>query len=89
MSFPVFTLSSQTASSLEFDHLSVEEGLSNVVVNCIFQDKQGYIWIGTAVGLNRYDGNSFKIFNNNPDDRESLSHDFVLSIFEDSNDYRN
>ena len=84
MSFFVFTLSSQPVSNLEFDHLSVEQGLSNVVANCIYQDKQGYIWIGTAVGLNRYDGNSFKIFKNNPDDPESLSHDFVLSIFEDS-----
>jgi signal transduction histidine kinase/ligand-binding sensor domain-containing protein/class 3 adenylate cyclase/DNA-binding NarL/FixJ family response regulator len=82
--FPTFSLSSQTVSNLEFEHLSVEQGLSNVVVNCIFQDKQGYIWIGTGVGLNRYDGNIFKIFNNNPDDPKSLSHDFVLSIFEDS-----
>ncbi len=81
--FYTLPLSSQTVSKIEFDHLSVEQGLSNVVVNCIFQDKQGYIWIGTGVGLNRYDGNSFKIFNNNPDDPKSLSHDMVLSIYED------
>ena len=84
ISFPAHPSFSQTVSDLEFDHLSVEQGLSNVVVNCIFQDKQGYIWIGTAVGLNRYDGNSFKVFNNNPDDPESLSHDHVISVFEDS-----
>ena len=79
--FPVY---SQYETSLKFDHLSVEQGLSNVVANCIFQDQQGYIWIGTGVGLNLYDGNNFKIFNNNPDDPKSLSHDFVLSVFEDS-----
>ncbi len=84
LAFFAFTITSQTVSNIEFDHLSVEQGLSNVVVNCIFQDKQGYIWIGTGVGLNRFDGNNFKIFNNNPDDSKSLSHDFVVSIFEDS-----
>ncbi len=84
MTLKVLPLSSQTLSDLEFDQLSVEDGLSNVVVNCIFQDKQGYIWIGTGVGLSRYDGKNFKIFNNNPDDPKSLSHDMVLSVFEDS-----
>lgn len=81
---PVVTLSSQPAAAIEFDHLSVEQGLSNVVTNCIFQDRQGFIWIGTGVGLNRYDGNSFKVYNHDPDDPESLSHDYVLSVLEDS-----
>ena len=61
--FLTSSLFSQHESKLQFDHLSVEQGLSNVVVNCIFQDRQGYIWIGTGVGLNLYDGNSFKIYN--------------------------
>lgn len=82
--FHAFPIASQSVSTIEFDHLSVEQGLSNVVVNCIFQDQQGFIWIGTGVGLNRYDGNSFKIYNNNPGNPKSLSHDLVLSILEDS-----
>ena len=44
------------------DELDNTAGLSNSSVNCIFQDSQNLIWIGTWDGLNRYDGSSFKIF---------------------------
>ena len=42
--------------------LSGKDGLSQQDVECILQDKQGFIWIGTYDGLNRYDGNSFLLF---------------------------
>ena len=38
-----------------FDHLTVSQGLSQGAVNCILQDRQGFIWIGTQAGLGRYD----------------------------------
>lgn len=51
----------------EFQQYSVLEGLSDNNVNCIAQDKSGYIWIGTEVGLNRFDGEEFRHFlNRNP-----------------------
>lgn len=42
-----------------FNHLSVEDGLSHNSVNCLLQDRQGFIWLGTNDGLNKYDGYSF------------------------------
>lgn len=42
-----------------FDHLSIKDGLSNNSVNCILQDREGFMWFGTNEGLNRYDGHTF------------------------------
>lgn len=67
-----------------FEHLSVEDGLSSSSINSIIQDKKGFLWIGTEEGLNRYDGYSFKIFKNDPEDSNSLSHNFIWSLTEDS-----
>lgn len=47
-------------SQVEVQSLSVEDGLSNRWVNSITQTQDGYIWIGTNYGLNRYDGQEFK-----------------------------
>ena len=43
----------------QFEHLSIENGLSNNSVICIFQDKEGFMWFGTDDGLNKYDGYNF------------------------------
>ena len=50
-----------------FQNIGIDEGLSNYDVYSICQDSIGYIWIGTARGLNRYDGNSFKHYFFNPE----------------------
>lgn len=44
----------------DFVRLGVNEGLSQNSVREIFQDRQGFIWIGTGDGLNRYDGQRIK-----------------------------
>ena len=44
-----------------FENISIPEGLSNSTVQFIFQDSNGFLWISTADGLNRYDGNSIKV----------------------------
>src|SRR3982750_1027135 len=51
----------QFASSQEyiFNHLTTKDGLSSNFVNCIYQDKKGYLWVVTESGLQRYDGYSF------------------------------
>ncbi len=48
----------------KFNYLTVDEGLSHTDANDIAQDEQGYIWIATYFGLNRYDGYSLKKFYN-------------------------
>ncbi len=68
-----------------FSNYSINDGLSQSVVNCIFQDSQGYIWIGTQSGLNRFDGENFVVYNYNPTDTNSISSNWIYSIAEDFN----
>ncbi len=70
-------------NKINFNHLTVENGLSQSAVTVIFQDKSGFMWFGTQDGLNRYDGYNFKVFKNISDDSTSLSDNFIFSIFED------
>lgn len=70
-------------SEIGFDHLSMMDGLSQNSVTCIFQDSQGFLWIGTQAGLNRFDGRSFKVFKNEPMDVHSISSNYINSIAED------
>lgn len=62
----LFLLSHVYASALreEFsiNYLGVESGLSNNHVVGITQDKQGFVWIATDEGLNRFDGHHFKTY---------------------------
>ena len=69
--------------SLTFNHLTVDDGLSNNDVNAVLQDKTGFIWFGTEDGLNRYDGYKFKIFRHDPSDSNSLSDNSIWSLIED------
>jgi signal transduction histidine kinase/ligand-binding sensor domain-containing protein/DNA-binding response OmpR family regulator len=69
---------------IQFEHYSVENGLSATTVLCILQDSRGFLWIGTYDGLNRYDGYSFTTFKHNPDDSTSLSGNKIRAIYEDS-----
>ncbi|GHU76102.1 hybrid sensor histidine kinase/response regulator [Bacteroidia bacterium] len=72
--------------SYYFRHFGVEDGLPQNTVNCIFQDKQGFIWFGTKDGLSRYDGASFLNFRHDKDDAGSIGNNFVRSIFQGEND---
>lgn len=69
------------AQSYYFRHYQVEQGLSHNTVFCSGQDKRGFFWMGTKDGLNRFDGYSFKIFRNDPDDSTSLGDNFIRSLF--------
>src|SRR6185295_12804435 len=64
----------------KFENLSTEQGLSQSTVKCFFQDRQGFLWIGTANGLNRYDGYHFKVFRNNPSNTATISHNSISCI---------
>jgi len=68
---------------VRFEHLTAEDGLSTDRVQYILQDSHGFMWIGTHEGLNRYDGNEFRVFKHKPEDKNSLSANFVWVIFED------
>src|SRR5688500_6424022 len=66
-----------------FKRFNTKDGLSQASVNCILHDSKGFMWFGTDDGLNRFDGNQFKIFRNNPDDSTSIFGNAVRSIIED------
>jgi ligand-binding sensor domain-containing protein/signal transduction histidine kinase len=72
-------------NDLKFEHISVEEGLSQSTVHSIIQDNYGFIWIGTEDGLNRYDGYNFTIYRNDREDSTSLLSNQARSIFQDEN----
>jgi signal transduction histidine kinase/ligand-binding sensor domain-containing protein len=67
----------------QFRNYSIEQGLSQSVVNCVIQDSRGFVWVGTQNGLNRFNGYDFTEYLFNPDDSTTLSNNWVYSIAED------
>src|SRR5512143_3861932 len=70
-------------SLVRFMHLSQEDGLSQNAGLAFLQDRFGYMWIGTQDGLNRYDGHTFTVYKNDPDDPDSLSYNSINALMED------
>lgn len=58
--------------------------LSNSLINKLYQDRNGFIWIATENGLNRYDGAKVTIYKHDSNDPHSLSHNYVRTLFEDA-----
>ena len=72
---------------LKCAHLTTKDGLAQDNVVAILQDHRGFMWFATGEGLNRYDGNSFVVYKNNPNDPGSLSHNFIRDVVEDDHGY--
>jgi signal transduction histidine kinase/ligand-binding sensor domain-containing protein/DNA-binding response OmpR family regulator len=70
---------------IDFYRITIEDGLSQGTVLCIFQDSKGFMWFGTQGGLNRYDGHTFKYYTYNPDDTSAISNNYIYSIVENHN----
>ncbi|CAM2007684.1 sensor histidine kinase [Acanthopleuribacter pedis] len=68
---------------LRFEHISVEHGLSQSTAQTMIQDQAGYLWIGTFIGLNRYDGYRFETFRHDPANPQSLPSNHVNALMED------
>lgn len=71
-------------ASLPFQHLTIQDGLSQNNISAVLQDSQGYIWIGTQDGLNRYDGYNFIHYRHDPHDPNSISYNNISALFEDA-----
>ena len=78
--------SSAQFNNYKFQHITIDNGLSQNLVYCIAQDQQGFMWFGTKDGLNRYDGYDFTAYHHNPFDTTSLSDNTITSLFTDSKD---
>ncbi|MCL4705523.1 sigma 54-interacting transcriptional regulator [bacterium] len=68
---------------IRFEQVSVEQGLSNYAVAKIAQDQQGFLWIATEDGLNKYDGYAFTVYKPDPADSNSLASRFVQMVYAD------
>lgn len=69
---------------LKFERLSIEHGLAQSTVGYIYQDSRGYVWFGTGMGLHRYDGYQFRVYQNDPDNPHSISNNDIWHIAEDT-----
>jgi len=79
-------ISTACAQELQFHGLTVEDGLSQNSVLSFAQDRQGFMWIGTAAGLNRYDARTFKVYRRSSSAGAGLTNDYILSLLVDRKD---
>lgn len=64
-------------------YIGIENGLSHNSITSIYQDRFGFLWIGTYDGINRYDGYSFKVYRHRLNDSTSLVNNRITNIAED------
>lgn len=74
-------LNAQT-QGIRFQRIGLEDGLSNMSVDALHQDRFGFIWVGTWDGVSRYDGKSFEVFRTIPGDTNSLIFNEIKSFAE-------
>jgi ligand-binding sensor domain-containing protein len=80
--FP-FCAFAQGSREYAFKHFSTANGLASNSTNAIIQDKDGFIWIASDNGLQRYDGSSFLTFEYKPNNPSSLPSDKITDLFYD------
>ncbi len=85
--FFLFTIHVSIAETpyLKFYHLSLEDGLSQSIVECIIQDSRGFMWFCTEDGLNQYDGYTFDVLKSDPNNPQSLSQNHITCMIEADN----
>jgi signal transduction histidine kinase/DNA-binding response OmpR family regulator/ligand-binding sensor domain-containing protein len=67
----------------QWQDITIDDGLSQGMVFDLIQDREGFIWVATKDGLNRYDGYHFKVFTHNTYQPHSISGNTVTALFED------
>ena len=67
-----------------FEHLTMRDGLSQSTVEGILQDSRGYLWMATESGLDRYDGNSIRVYRRERGNPQALASDYIWTMAEDA-----
>ncbi|MBQ6578670.1 MAG: response regulator [Bacteroidales bacterium] len=81
----LFMLTSLRADSYRYVNYGIEDGLCDEYATRSFMDKDGYLWICTSNGLDRFDGNRFVHFSSRSSDPSTrIPNDFVNSVTQDS-----
>lgn len=79
------TLAINNTENRNFKRLTIDDGLSQMTTECLFQDSYGYMWIGTRDGLNKYNGHDFEIYKYKEGKKNSISGNSITDIKEDKN----
>lgn len=70
---------------LAYNHtFTTENGLSENNVSCITKDREGFMWMGTGDGLNRFDGYTFVHYTHSDNDSSSISNNAIRNMLVDS-----
>ncbi len=80
-----FSSYAQTSEQLVLQHITEENGLSDNHVQCIYKDKNNFVWVGTLSGLNVLDGSAITTYKQNNTDSNSVSNNNIQSITGDEN----
>lgn len=82
--FPLLCFSQINETTI-FHAFNTDKGLPSNSINCIIQDKEGYIWLGTENGLTKFDGYTFYTYRNKENDNNSLPHNRIFDLEIDIN----
>jgi len=69
--------------NLSFRNLNSNDGIAQSEVFCTYEDRDGFLWIGTGYGLTVYDGIEFRSFYHKVNDPTSISGNNVTDIAQD------
>lgn len=79
----LFAQAVPSRDGISFERLTAEDGIYQSHITSLFQDRTGYLWIGTSDGLSRYDGYRVTTYRFDPLDSTSISGNVIESITED------
>lgn len=86
----LFQIKTQAVSTndtnMTFKRITIEDGLSQTSVEYLYQDSKGYMWIGTADGLNRYNGHEFEVYRYKDGVENTIAANYISAIVEDRDD---
>src|SRR5689334_18364992 len=80
---PAWTQDGVGARQVRFRTYTPSDGLSQATARALVQDRDGFVWIGTQDGLNRFDGYSFRVYKHDRNDPTTLSHNHVWALLAD------
>src|SRR3954465_15160324 len=78
-----FSAHAQEGRQYSFKHFSVTNGLASNTVGAVIQDKEGFMWMATDNGLQRYDGSSFITFRHEKDVATSIPSNYIHNMYMD------
>lgn len=70
----------QSNEQLAIRNITEENGLSDNDVRCIYKDKNEFVWVGTASGLNLINGSDITVYKHNPADSNTISDNYITAI---------